>query len=544
MADANGEVRSKRRNFLKPALFRWLLFVPLAGLYVFIHVKLGGLLIWQTNHTNKDIHGGDQSHNMRMATEVRAEDLKPDFNRGFTKTFLNFFPHRTDGVVQPLWPWIAAWLVKDGHVITEQEMGAKIVTDETLQLFNRGRWLHVFFTVTFIVCVGIAACRIFTLPAALNLMLLGGLGALLPRAAYFQPEPVYYVFFFLTWVACVSALKHNPLWLYGLIGVLGGVAYMTKGSVSPLLAVFIAVSSLRCLWEIVSARRRGFVVGTSSLWHWRNHLVGLVVLGMTHLLTIGPRLCDSQEKFGSMFHSFPAYWMWFDKFGGPETVNDPSTAYGWMETHNTRDELQAMLPQDTPSLGRYLRTHTRQEVADRLWNGLFSAKDSTTGVVGRVREFLWPQQTKRSDKVEKQKPWRGILEWRGVYLGWLAAVLLGLLIVLRSAAPRPEHAGHVVFRHGTVSVVLFVVGAVGGYAVLYGFYAPIARGSGDRFMLSLYLPLVFSLIWGAEGIVRRIDRREGSPWILRGYQAAQWLLFAALCWRVVEILRVPQFYDS
>jgi hypothetical protein len=88
------------------------------------------------------------------------------------------------------------------------------------------------------------------------------------------------------------------------------------------------------------------------------------------------------------------------------------------------------------------------------------------------------------------------------------------------------------------------VGAVAGYAVLYGFYAPIARGSGDRFMLSLYLPLVFSLIWGAEGIVRRIDRREGSPWILRGYQAAQWMLFAALCWRVVEILRVPQFYDS
>lgn len=544
MAEANDDVRRKRINFLKSSLFRWLVFVQLAGLYVFIHIKLGGLLIAQTNHTAKDIHGGDQSHNMRLATEVRAEDLHPDFDQEFTRSFLNYFPHRTDGVVQPLWPWIAAWLVKDGHVITEEEMQKKMVTEPMFELFNRGRWFQVFLTATFIVCLGIAACRNFSFPAALNLILLGGLGALLPRSAYFQPEPVYFIFFFLTWVACVSALKHNSLWIYGLIGVLGGIAYMAKGSISPLLGVFIAISSLRCVWEMISARRRGFVVSTGSLWHWRNHLVGLIMLGMMHLLTIGPRLSDAQEKFGSMFHSFPAYWMWFDKFGGPDTVNDPATAYGWMETHNTLDELLAMLPQDTPSLGRYLRTHTRQEAVDRLWNGLFSVKNPETGVVGRVREFVWPQQTKRSEKIDKQKPWRGILEWRGIYLAWLAAVLVALLIVLWSAAPKPEHAGHVVFRHGTVSMVLFVVGAVMGYSVLYAFYAPIARGSGDRFMLSLYLPLAFSLIWGAEGIVRRIDRREGNPWISRGYWIAQWVLFAALCWRLVEIFRVPQFYDG
>ena len=93
-------------------------------------------------------------------------------------------------------------------------------------------------------------------------------------------------------------------------------------------------------------------------------------------------------------------------------------------------------------------------------------------------------------------------------------------------------------------MVLFVIGSVAGYSLLYAFYAPIARGSGDRFMLSLYLPLVFSLIWGAESIVRRIKRREGSPWITRGYLLTQWMLFAALCWRLVEIFRVPQFYDG
>jgi len=69
-----------------------------------------------------------------------------------------------------------------------------------------------------------------------------------------------FVLFYLTWVACISALMHNTLWIYGLIGVMGGFAYLTKGSISPMLAVFVGVSSLRCVWELLSAKRRGFVL--------------------------------------------------------------------------------------------------------------------------------------------------------------------------------------------------------------------------------------------------------------------------------------------
>jgi hypothetical protein len=274
---------------------------------------------------------------------------------------------------------------------------------------------------------------------------------------------------------------------------------------------------------MLSARRRGFTLNDTNLWHWRNHLVGVVVLTMMHLLTAGPRLAYSQEQFGSMTHSFPAYWMWMDKFD-PDCVQ-------WMDQHNTRDELEAMLPADRPSLGKYLKTHTREEFVTRLKDGTWN----------RVTEFFWPKQTKRSKNVENQRPWRGVLEWRGIYLGWLVVVLGGLLIALLGATPRPEHAGHVVFRHGTVTTLLFVVGCVLIYSFAYGWYAPIARGSGDRFMLSFYLPLVFSLIWGAESIIKRIRRRQGSPWIPWVYLGAQWALFLAIAWRFVEILRAPQF---
>ena len=448
----------------------------------------------------------------------------------------DFFPHRTDGIVQPLWPWIAAWFAHpdqkiSGETEVRNEPGEHFYDRE---FFNQGRWFNIFMTLTFMLILGIAAARVFSLPAACNLMLLGGLGALLPRSAYFQPEPLYFVFFFLTWVACVSALTHNTLWIYGLIGVLSGIAYMAKGSVSPLLGIFVGVSSLRCLWELLSARRRGFHLATGNLWHWRNHLIGLIVLTTAHFITVGPRLADAREKFGSMFFSYPSYWMWMDSFGGPPTINDPKTCYGWMDKHQSREQLESMLPTETPSLSNYLRTHSHEEVLSRLMDGVKS----------KVGEFFFPVQKRPGKSAEKWHGWRHVLDWRGYYLFALGGILAALLVVLATGAPKAQHAGHLVFKHGTVVVVLFVAGTFSAYALAYGWYSPIAKGSGDRFLLSLYLPLVFSLIWGAESIVRRIRRRRGNPWIARGYLIAQWLLFALLAWRVVEIFKYPSFYNG
>ncbi|MEI6534245.1 MAG: hypothetical protein WCN98_02805 [Verrucomicrobiaceae bacterium] len=534
MAHQEEPRRDKRIERRQGKLFRCLLFVPFIALFAQAYLTIGGLLISQTNNAvrnnKEDILRHDQKHNMKLALETRA-DLKPDLSKGFIKPLTDFFPHRTDGVVQPLWPWIAAWFAEPGQPVSAEDE----VTPADREFFNRGRWFNVFMTLSFLVILGIASCRIFTLPAACNLTLLGGLGALLPRSAYFQPEPLYFILFFLTWVACVCALKRNSLWIYGLIGVLGGVAYMAKGSISPLLMIFVGVSSLRCVWELLSARWRGFVISSTNLWHWRNHLIGIVVLGAAHLMTVGPRLAQAQENFGDPFHSYPAYWMWMDSFGGPETIDDPKTCFGWMDRHNTRDELTEMLPADRPSPSNYWRTHSREEVLNRLKDGTWS----------RVSEFFWPpKQTPIARSGTSQKPWRGVLEWRGLYLAWLFLILLALLVVLFWVAPKPEHAGHLVFRHGTIATVLFVSGSFAAYSLAYGWYSPIARGDGDRFMLSLYLPLAFSLVWGAENILQRIRLRKGSAWIARGYLAAQWILFAAVVWRVVEILQSPKFYNG
>src|SRR4029079_10439163 len=119
-------------------------------LFGFAYLSLGKEIISQTNNSEKQMHGHDQMHNMRLATQTR-EDLNPDFRKGFTGPLFNFFPHRTDGVVQPLWPWVAAWFVDHDHKIEEAEMGNDApVSEQSRALFYRGRWFNVFLTLTFL----------------------------------------------------------------------------------------------------------------------------------------------------------------------------------------------------------------------------------------------------------------------------------------------------------------------------------------------------------------------------------------------------------
>jgi len=74
---------------------------------------------------------------------------------------------------------------------------------------------------------------------------------------------------------------------------------------------------------------------------------------------------------------------------------------------SSRDELVAMLPSERPSFSNYMRTHTREEAAERLWDGMMSQKNKETGIIGRVREFFWPPQSR------VKKEYRGLegLAW-------------------------------------------------------------------------------------------------------------------------------------
>ena len=198
-------------------------------IFTALYLYLGRHLI---NQTNGDRNRSDQQNNIKLALKAK-EFASPDFSTGLSRALWNWFPHYTDGVVNPLWPWLAARIHLEGQ------------SDE--EFFIRGKWCNTWFTLGILLIGAGVLSRYFSLPATLNFLLLAGLGSFLPRAVWFQPEPLYFILFLAAWICALMTMLKNSLWRYTLFGVLTGLAYLTKASALPLMIAFLSISTLCCL---------------------------------------------------------------------------------------------------------------------------------------------------------------------------------------------------------------------------------------------------------------------------------------------------------
>ncbi len=500
----------------RPAFGPWhwsVLFLFLAA-FGYLYIFLADRLIAQTN---QDLLASDQKHNMHLALLARDDRQIDVETEGLLGGVQNVLPHHTDGVVNPLWPWVASWFVPSGMV----ESDPAEVTDADREFFRRGKWINVALAGAFLLIVGMTVGRMFSLAATINLILLLGLGAFLPRATYFQPEPLYYIFFLLTWTCCVAILKQNSAWLYAALGLVAGLAYLAKTSVAPLLLVFLLVSTYRFFgalfpWMLGSG---GHERGRGTVWSCQCHFIGLAFFAFAYITTLGPRLDYANRTFGNPFHSYPSYWMWMDDF---------PTGFQWMVEHGSRETLEAVPADEKPSPRTYFATHTGAEAQARLENGLRTV----------LAKFFDPPVRAKETTADGIRPWATLLPHRGYYLGYLLGTL-GIVAVLYTLHRRRSTFPSQRIQPGALPIALFVIGAFVAYALAYAWYVPI--GKGDRFLLSLYAPLVWSLVAGAESIIRRVRRRNEFLWICKVYAALHLGLMGALGWRIYELVQIPYF---
>ena len=205
-------------------------------IFTALYLYLGRHLV---NQTNGDRNRSDQQNNITLALKAR-EYATPDFSTGLSQALWNWFPHHTDGVVNPLWPWIAARI----HLENQSEE----------DFFVRGKWWNIWFTLCILLVGAGILSKYFSLPATLNFLLLAGLGSFLPRAVWFQPEPLYFILFLAAWACALMAMLKNSLWRYTLFGFLTGLAYLAKASALPLMIAFLGISTLRFLIHGISRR--------------------------------------------------------------------------------------------------------------------------------------------------------------------------------------------------------------------------------------------------------------------------------------------------
>lgn len=407
---------------------RWLVLGVVIPLVLLTHFFAAAEII---RHSNQDFTASDQGAEMWLAALSRD----------------SAWPRVTDGVRHPMWSWVAR------HVYSEDKEA----------FFTAGKWLNTAICLVFLAVLGVLTGRRLDPLAVATLLFLTSLSILMVRGAYFQPEPLYYIFSFAAALLAWHMLKGAGPWTYLGFGFVGGVAYLSKPSMLPFLLAFFAAFALRIVLGLFLPRPQ---------WKLMPNIGGLILALAVLGAMLIPLARYSAEHFGKPLFNYTKYWMWMDDF--------MTEAWPFQDKYPGGAQLAKLPPEETPSASWYFKRHTAGDAAKRLLDG---AQDVTA-------RFFFPEKKVPLTAMiwrAPDKKWEQPLANRGVYLFVLAVLALGL-----AAWAWPKFFPLAIEPHNLARLA-FLLTLAGIYIGLYGWYVPI--GKGDRFMGSLWIPCVFFLCW-------------------------------------------------
>lgn len=389
-----------------------------------------------TTDTNHDAEAADQSAYILMAQKMEH----------------SAYPWYSDGTRNPLFPWLAA----------------RFLSPTQPSFFASGKKLNILFAAFGTFLLGtFFGFRLGPL-AAFNATALSALAVLLPIATFFGAEVIFYVLFLFICAAAMRLLSTNPPWLYAVLGALAGLAYLAKPSATPFLALFIGCSFLRLALAFFPPAKIPWPLRAPA-WRFKHFFIGLALFGGIYFALIAPRLVHAERTWGSAFYSLPGFWFWADDW---ETCVEKYPDCRAVT-------LAQMAPEDQPTLSGYFRRHTIADAIER----------TTTGAGVRLKQFFYPEAKWRFPYEKRGKPKRIVLPYRGLYIIGLGALVLVLGIMARARGPlSPLGPVALPILLGLASCVL--------YTLAMGWYLP--TGPGHRFILTLYLPVLWLLAQGGD----------------------------------------------
>ena len=428
-----------------------------------------------TAQTNHEIEPFDQSAYIGMSKTMEG----------------SWYPWYSDGTRNPLFPWIAATFLDPNDA----------------QFFEEGKRLNVVLGIFATAAVAVFfACRIGPL-AAFNASALCSLAVLLPISTFFGAEPIFLVLFLFVCACAMRLLNDNPLHLYLLLGILTGLAWLAKSSTTPFLVLFLGCSIVRWLLSLRLGDKVPWHLRAPG-WRPRRFLSGLLICLAAYFAIISPRLIHADKTWGSAFYNLPSFWFWADDW---ETCVNK-----YADCRKVR--LATMAIEEQPTMQGYFHRHDLGDALVRLSNG----------ALVRLVQLFHPEAKWRFAVERKDKPRRIVLPHRGLYLIGLGALTLAICGVAASQG-RIEKLGPI-----TLPVLLglttFVV-----YVMATGWYLPM--GPGHRFIMTLYMPLLWMVVQGGEQLRVVSDSRLANVLYLVGHVVIGVLLLT----RVVALLQDTRF---
>ncbi len=332
--------------------------------------------------------------------------------------------------------------------------------------FEYGKQLNIYLAVGLLALLGAVLWAHLPPLPAVNLLGIAAFGWFIYKAGYTQSELLFYTFFFLAFLACWHLLRATPsrrqIELGALAGLLCALAYLTKASNPPFMALFAGVFGLQALWpsgSYPSGRRLA-----STGWS----LGALAVFILVLLAVLSPYLTTNRQVFGRYFYNVNStFYAWYD---------DWAEASVGVRLHGDGHRWPDVPAVEIPSAERYWREHSIGQIAIRVWSGIEDM---------------------------------AIVSWRTYdYLGYFV-LYTGMLILL--ATTRWRSMRRLLSDHAWLA--LFLVGYFTMYFFATAFYFPISGTGTGRFLITHLLPYFFVL-----SHLFSKSRFSAETWTLGGFR--------------------------
>lgn len=322
--------------------------------------------------------------------------------------------------------------------------------------FERGKQVNIILSLILLAFMFLVFARYLTLPVGTLLALIVAFGLYIFKAPYFQAEVLYYFLAFLGFTLMAKMIE-TPGWILALLtGISLGAAQHVKASILPALAVFAAVYLVKEMvtWiGAIQARKVNREWFKPAL----QRIAFLVIVLLSFWMVIYPYVRVTKERFGQYFYNVnTSVYIWYDDFIEAKEAE---------AIYNFTDQWPPDMPADqVPGLGNYLRSHSLDQVIDRIQFGI---KAQVTNIVSQFSVTNYQ------------------------------LTMLVLLILVFAAD----------FRNGARLIsrypYLFAFGILffGFYLAAFTWYSPISPER--RFTYGLFIPLMFSIFVSLKELVNQ-----------------------------------------
>lgn len=399
---------------------RWLVYAGavLLGSYFIA----GGL--FHAQYTNTDpLAVGDQQEYALFTLRV--------YNSNFTHTG---YRHHA-----PLYPFLQAMFANEAS------------TPESI--FALGKQINVALAFIGLALIFIVFKQFFPLLQSSLLTLMVAFPLYLLKGGYLEVEILYYTLAFIGYAMLLVLFnKPNP-WLAVGAGLVLGIAYLTKSSVTPTLMLFVLFYILHAIKEAFHARQAGHQIWPEI----RQRGLSMLLVLVFFTLVIFPYIAESKEIYGKYLYNVNStFYFWLNDWSEATAMKAEGVGAGWPDH---------IPPEELPSSSKYLVEHSWGEIFTRLGKGY-------------VDEFenYWNQYT--------------FFSYQFIYLFALIAVCVLLW---------PE-TWKAIGQH------LFLIGFASGYFVgnsaIVAWWLPMA-GQTNRYAFAMYVPLLFTVYFALNYLLKQ-----------------------------------------